>query len=158
MAYSKRSDLQAVWFVQSRKLLSQQEFWLLLVGYDHQTHSFGSRIYLVYLFIFFSVWGLAMLVLSAGFAGQILSALPFDSPLSAAIAVGGVAFIALFLLELYFASRRSPFVFSEPDTHLLCLTPVDRRIVAMIWFLGAWLGRGLFAWMGSVVLVQDCIN
>jgi hypothetical protein len=152
MASSKRDDLGAVWLVQSRKLLSQLEFWLILVGYDRRSHSFSSRIYMVYLFIFFSLWGFAVLVLLAGVAGQFLSVLPFSSPLQAAVAMGVIAFIAIFLLELYFAARSSPFVFSEPDSYLLCLTPVDRRIVATIWLLGAWVGRGLLVWPGSVVL------
>lgn len=152
MASSKRDDLGAVWLVGSRKLFSQLEFWLVMVGYDKRTHSFSSRIYLVYLFIFFSLWGFAVLVWLAGVAGQFLSVLPFGSPIQAAVTVGVVAFIAIFLLELYLAARRSPFIFSEPDSNLLCLSPVDRRIVAVIWLLGAWVGRGLVVWPGSVIL------
>lgn len=152
MAASLRTDLQAVWLVQGRKFLSRLEFWLLIVGYDRETHSFSSRIYLLYLIIFFSIWGMAVLVLLAGFAGQILSVLPFSSPTNAALAVGGIAFIVFFLLELYSASRRSPFEFSEADSQLLCFTPVDRRIVGIIWFIEAWLVRGIFLWPGFVVL------
>jgi hypothetical protein len=152
MATSARSDLGAVWLVQSRKLIAQLEFWLVLVGYDLRKHAFSSRLYVVYVIVFFSIWGFAVLTLLAGFAGQILSALPFDSPLAAAIAVGAAAIVALFLFELYIATRRSPFVFSEADSYLLALTPVDRRAVALIWFVGAWLIRSLFFWPGSIVL------
>jgi hypothetical protein len=152
MGSSRRVDLQAVWRVQSRKILSQLEFWLVLIGYDRQTHSFSSWIYLVYVFIFFSVWVFAVLGLLAGIAGQVLTALPFANPLRAAVALGAAAFVAVLLLELYFAARKSPFVFSEADAHLLCLTPVDRRVVSLVWFLAAWLGRSLLVWPGSIVL------
>jgi len=156
--FFRSADLRAVWLVRSRKLLSQLEFWLGLIGYDRQTRSFSSWIYLIYVFIFFSVWIFVVLVLLADFAGQALNALPFGSPLSAAVAVGGVAFIAAFLLELYSASRRSPFVFSEADATLLCLTPVDRRWVALAWFLGEWAARAPFLWAGAVVLGYACLE
>lgn len=146
------TDLRAVWLVRSRKLWSDAEFWLTLIGYDRKEHSFGSWIYLVYVFIFLSVWIFAALVLLADFTGQVLRALPFNSPLLAATAVGAFALTAVFLVELYAASRRSPFVFSEADATLLCLTPVDRRWVALIWFLGEWVSRGIFLWCGAVVL------
>jgi len=128
------------------------EFWLILIGYDKKEHSFGSWLYLVYVIIFLSVWTFAVLVLLADFAGQILRALPFDSPLTAAAAIGAAALTVVFLLELYSAARRSPFVFSDADATLLCLTPVDRRWVALIWFLGAWISRGIFLWCGAIVL------
>ncbi len=148
----QRNNLRAVWLVQSRKLFSKLEFWLVLIGYDRQTHSFSSWIYLVYVVIFFSVWTFVMLVLLAEFGGQVLSALPSDTPLTAALALGEITFVTLIVLELYFDSRRSPFVFSEADSHLLCQTPVDRRIVAVLWFLTDWLKRGLFLWPAAVVL------
>ena len=72
MATSARSDLGAVWLVQSRKLIAQLEFWLVLVGYDLRKHAFSSRLYVVYVIVFFSIWGFAVLTLLAGFAGQCL--------------------------------------------------------------------------------------
>jgi hypothetical protein len=152
MALSRPADLRAVWLVRWRRLLSQLEFWLVLIGYNRRRRSFSSRIYLVYVIIFFSLWIFMVLTLLADFGRQVLEALSGVAPLAAAVALGEIVFVLYFLIELYLATRRSPFVFSEPDAHLLCLTPVDRRYVAGLWLLGAWLERGLFLWPGAVVL------
>lgn len=149
---SLSNDLRAVWLVRSRKLRSDLEFWLTLIGYDRKEGSFGSWIYLVYVIIFFSVWIFAVLALLADATGQLLLALPFGSPLVSAVITGTIAVTAVFLIELYSATRRSPFVFSEADATLICQTPVDRRWVALIWFLGAWVSRGIFIWAAAVVL------
>ncbi len=146
------SDLSAVWLVRSRQMLSQLDFWLILVGYSRKSRSLSNWIYLVYVFIFFSIWIFAVLLLLADYGGQALRALPFGSPFLAAAAVGGAALLAVFLIELGSASRRSPFIFSEVDSTLLCLTPVDRRAVALIWFLHNWLVRSPFLWAGAIVL------
>lgn len=152
MALSRPADLRAVWLVRWRRLLSQLEFWLVLIGYNRRRRSFSSRIYLVYVIIFFSLWIFMVLTLLADFGRQVLEALSGAAPLAAAVALGEIVFVLYFLIELYLATRRSPFVFSESDSHLLCLTPVDRRYVAGLWLLGAWLERGLFLWPGAVVL------
>lgn len=152
MEASQSSDLRAVWIVQSRKIFSRLEFWLILIGYDRRRRSFDSWIYLVYVFIFFSIWIFVVLTFLAGVTGQMLSALPFGSPFNSAIVVGGAAFTAIYLIELYSASRRSPFLFSEADSTLLCMTPVDRRFVALSWFLNDWVVRGLLYGAGAIVL------
>lgn len=152
MESSRWNSLRAVWQVQSRRLRSKLEFWLVLIGYNRQTHSFSSFIYLVYVIIFFSVWIFAMLILLAGGGGKVLEAIPLNTPLTAALTLSEIAFGTLIVLDLYATSRRSPFVFSEADSHLLCQTPVDRPIVAIIWFLVSWLERGLFLWPVAVVL------
>jgi hypothetical protein len=152
MAFSRPADLRAVWLVRWRRLLSQLEFWLVLIGYNRRTRSFSSRIYLVYVIIFFSLWIFMVLTLLADFGRQVLEALSGVPPLAAAVALGEIVLVIYFLIELYLATRRSPFVFSEADSHLLCLSPVDRRYAAILWLLGAWLERGLFLWPGAVVL------
>jgi hypothetical protein len=152
MASSKRFDLRVVWLVMSRQLKTQLEFWLLLVDYNQKSRSISDWLYQGYLFIFAIIWGLAMLTLLADFSGQVLVAIPFTSYESTALAIGSIAFILFFLLELFSASRRSPFVFSEADAHLICQTPVDRRIVAIVWFFRAWLFRSLIIYPASIVL------
>ncbi|RPI22286.1 MAG: hypothetical protein EHM70_23990, partial [Chloroflexota bacterium] len=152
MDSSTSSDLKTVWFLYARKLINRLEFWLVLFGYERSKHSFGSPLYLVYVILFFSVWIFATLTLLADYASQVLALLPFASPLQNAVAAGIAAFVLIFLAELFFASRRSPFVFSEADAHLVCLTPVDRRAVALLWFLGEWLPRALLVSAGAVVL------
>lgn len=152
MAALRPADLRAVWLVRWRRLLSQLGFWLILIGYNRRTRSFSSRIYLVYVIIFFSLWIFMVLTLLADFGRQVLEALPGVSPLAAAVTAGEIVFVIYFLIELSLGSRRSPFVFSEADAHLLCVTPVDRRYVAVLWLLGGWLERGLLLWPGAVVL------
>jgi hypothetical protein len=152
MAASMFNDLKAVRLVWSRRLNAQLAYWLVIIGYDRETGSFSSRIYLVYVIIFFSLWIFVVLTLFAGFAGQILTQLSRRSPALAAAAAGAAGLVAYTLLELTLATRRSPFSFSEEDAHLLCMTPVDRRIVALIWLVDGWLKRGLILWPVSVVL------
>ncbi|MBE0409045.1 MAG: hypothetical protein IBX69_04860 [Anaerolineales bacterium] len=152
MAASKRIDLQTTWLVMSRKLRTQLEFWLLLVDYDREARPLSNILYQVYLFVFMSLWGLAMLTLLADFGGQALAAIPLIPAETSALAVAAVAFTLFFLLELYAATQRSPLVFSEADAHLLCQTPLDRRIVAVIWFLRAWMFRALIIWPASIMM------
>jgi hypothetical protein len=152
MESSRWNSLRAVWLVQSRKLRSKLEFWLVLIGYNRRTHSFSSFIYLVYVIIFFSVWIFVMLVFLAGIGGKVLEAIPLNTPLTTAQTLGEIAFGTFIVLDLYATSRRSPFVFSEADSHMLCQTPVDRPVVAIIWFLVSWLERGLFLWPAAIVL------
>ena len=57
--------MNAVWMVRSRQLASQIRFWVAIVGYDPRDRSIGQNIYLVYLAVFFSLWGFAILSLLA---------------------------------------------------------------------------------------------
>lgn len=152
MALLISPDLQAAWYLKWRVLFSQTEFWLVLLGYDMKKRSFDGWGYLIYVIIFISIWIFMVLLLLADIGGKVLLALPFSSPQAAAAAAGLIGFLAFFLLELYQASRRSPFVFSESDSYVLCLTPLNRRSVAMLWFTIAWLGRAMILWPGGIAL------
>lgn len=148
----RSTDRQAVWLIRSRKLAAQLEFWLVAVGYNRQKHAFDSKIYLVYLVVFFSAWVFAVLALLADAGVWVLQAVPLGAPLEEATAVALAVWVAVFLIELYGALKRSPFIFSEADATLLCMTPVDRRFVALAWFASEWLVRGLVFGAGTVVL------
>jgi hypothetical protein len=130
--------MNAIWLVRSRELASRLRFWTAIVGYDPRDHSLIHRIYLVYLIIFFSLWGFSVLTLLADVGIWVLS---FFKGLPPAIATTIIMVVALLLdavLRGYKSCRRSPFVFSEEDAGLICQTPVDRRQVAFVWLLGDW--------------------
>ena len=147
-----RADLRAVWLVRSRAVWSDLGFWLVLIGYNPRQRKISNPLYFVYAVLFFALWVFIVLTLLADYAARFLVGLPFASPQGAAIGVGVLAALALFLYELFRATQRSPFVFSDADAHLLVLTPVDRRPVALFWLLTAWLERGLGVWAGAVVI------
>ena len=56
--------MNAVWLVRWRQLASRMRFWTAIVGYDPRDHSLSHSIYLIYVIIFFSLWGFAMLAFS----------------------------------------------------------------------------------------------
>jgi hypothetical protein len=148
--------MKAVWLVRSRQLESRMRFWTAIVGYNPRDRSLSQRIYLIYVVIFFSLWGFAVLALLASLGAGLLSLLNSSSPVQAAASVMTVVLLADALLRAYKAAVSSPFVFSEEDAALICQTPVDRRQVAIAWLLGDWLPAGLPFWAGAVTLSFAC--
>jgi len=55
----------------------------------------------------------------------------------------GVVLLMSAIWQGYTSGKHSPFIFSETDAELICQTPVDRRQVALAWFLGDWIPGGL---------------
>jgi hypothetical protein len=152
MAQLRSEDIQAIWLLQSRLSFARLGFWLILAGYNPKTRSFESRAYLVYVILFFSVWTFATLTLLASAGRSVLDLLPFEGPVLSAVWLGLFGFSVYFLIQLNQSARRSPFVFSEVDTYQLCLTPLDRRPVALAWFVKDWIRTAIFIWAGAVVL------
>lgn len=118
-------------------------FWLALIGYDSRDRSLSHRIYLVYASIIMSLWGFAMLSLVAGAAATGLTGTGIGSTNQAAAGLSLLVLVVWFLYQLWQVSRRSPFVFSEEDAHLMCQTPVRRSFVAVSWFAGDWFLQAL---------------
>lgn len=142
--------MQAIWLVRSRQLTRRMKFWIAIVGYDPTDRSISHQIYLIYVIIFFSIWGFAVLALLADQMAGILSLLVVGSPVQGAITLLAVIILADFILHFYRYARRSPFVFSDDDAVLICLTPVDRRQVALTWLFGDWIPAGLPYWTAAV--------
>lgn len=153
-----REHFRAVWLVRSRILRSDLGFWLIILGYDPKSGKITNKIYLVYALIFFTLWVFMVLTLLADVAAQVLAALPFGSAPSAAVGAAALALLALFLIEFFIAAKSSPFSFSEEDAALLCQTPVDRRPVALVWFMDAWVRLGLGVWAGAVVIAYALLQ
>lgn len=152
------SDLRALWFVRSRVIFLELGYWMILLGYDLRLKRFTNRIYLVYTVIFFSIWIFALLALLADFGARLLRAIAAPSPVAAAALVGVVALLALFLVELFQATNRSPFSFSDEDALHFCTSPIDRRPVCLEWLLEAWVRSELAVGAVSVVLAYSVVE
>lgn len=148
--------MKAIWLVRSRQLMSRMRFLTAIVGYDPYDRSFSHRIYLIYVVIFFSVWGFAMLALIADQVVVVLLQFKGLSPIQASISITVVVLMVDTLLRGYLYARRSPFKFSDEDAMLICQTPVDRRQVALAWLLGDWIPAGLPYWAGVIMLSFAC--
>lgn len=135
--------MKAVWLVRLRELAGRLRFWTAIVGYDPRDRSLSQSIYLVYVVIFFSIWGFAVLALLASFGAGMLTQFKGLTPAVASTMILGVVLLIYSIWQGYKSGRRSPFIFSETDAELICQTPVDRRQVALAWFLGDWIPGGL---------------
>lgn len=132
--------MQAVWMVFSRRMAGQFAFLLVIAGHNpRKDRSWNDKLYLVYIVIFFSLWVFAVLTLFASWAAALLKMVGQQSPAVTAVNVMLLALGAIAAAKLWKAAKISPFVFSEDDALLLCLTPVSRRAVAILWFFQHWL-------------------
>ena len=150
--------MNAIWLVHSRELAARMRFWTAIVGYDPRDHSVSHRLYLLYVIIFFSLWGFSVLALLADVGIWILSFFKGLPPVLAAVFILVTGLLLDAVLRGYKACRRSPFVFSEEDAGLICQTPVDRRHVAMIWLLGDWLPACLPFMVLAVILCFSALQ
>ena len=116
----------------------------------------ASEFYLIYVIVFFSLWGFAMLALIADPLARLLTLVKGFSPVEVAVILTTAILIADVLLRSLHYARRSPFNFSEEDATQICLTPVDRRYVALAWLFGDWIPAGLPYWAGVVALSFAC--
>ncbi len=144
--------MKAVWLVRSRQLMRRIKFWIMIVGYDPGDRSITHRVYLIYVVIFFSLWGFAVLALFADQVALFLSWLGITDPVRTAIVFTAGILLTDVLVQCYRYAKRSPFKFSEDDASLICLTPVDRRQVALAWMFGEWIPAGLPYWAFTVTL------
>jgi hypothetical protein len=142
--------MKPVWMVRSRQIAQKLSFWLMLIGYDPHDHSLSHRIYLIYASIFMSLWGFAMLTLAAGATATMLTSIGNGSANQAAVQISLLLLGVWSLYQLWQVSRRSPFIFSEEDAHLICQTPVSRSVVTICWFVGDWFTQALPFWVVSV--------
>jgi hypothetical protein len=144
--------VKAAWFLRSRQLQASLRFWLAITGYNSRDRSFSNRLYFVYLVIFFSLWGLALLALVSSAALQGLQMLSPTNPVFAAAAGLGLLLSGWWFLKLWSAARRSPIRFNEEDAVLVCQTPLPRPAVAAAWFIGDAPVSGIPFWGVAVTL------
>jgi hypothetical protein len=144
--------VRAVWMVRIPKVKGQITFWLSALGYQYQDRSITNRLYLLYFLAFWSVWILAVFFLLAGGIAAVIESAQVDNPNLTLALAGAFIFLIWVLVDLSRVSRSSPFIFSEADVHLICQTPINRRSLALVWFLSDWFETAIIFWVGAVVL------
>lgn len=144
--------MNAVHWLRTRQEKSELYYWLSIVSYDEDDHSFSNRVYLIYLFIFFSIWLFAVLTYFAKGGAAILNLINADEPTHAAVFLEILILGGWNLLALWQSLKRCPILFSEQDAAWLCQTPVNRRTVVMRWFFLPWLKSAVPFWLLTVII------
>ena len=144
--------MRAVWMVRLPRIKGGIGYWLSALGYRYQDRSIINRIFFLYFLVFWSAWIFAVFALLSGAIATILETAQIENPTHALALIGAIIFIIWVLVELFRVSRRSPFIFSEADLHLVCQTPINRRYVALVWFLSAWIEYAILFSAGGVIL------
>jgi hypothetical protein len=143
--------MQPIWMLYSRRIFSRLAYWLSTLGYNARDRSLNNRLYLVYFIVFWVVWvGAVFAMLAEGLAGGLVL-LP-HAPEKIAAALGELSLAGWGFVLLWQVTRRSPFVFTEEDSTLVCQTPADRRGIGLALFLQSWLWTSLPFITGAVVL------
>lgn len=144
--------MNAVHWLRTKQEESEFIYWLSIVSYDKDDHSFNNHAYFVYLLLFFSVWLFVMLTFLAQSGAVILKIINANDPVSAA------TFLEILILGVWnlFALRQSlkhcPISFSEQDAEWLCQMPVNRSIVVMRWFILPWLKSAMLIWLLTITI------
>jgi hypothetical protein len=150
--------MNAVWFVRSKELAGRFRFWTAIVGYDPRDRSLNQNLYLIYVVIFFSIWGFAMLALLADQAAILLSTVQGQTASMVSVVGMAILIILEFITAGYRAGKRSPFTFSEADAELICQTPLNRGQVALAWYFGEWIGSGMIFVALGVIFRYACLE
>ena len=127
-----------VWTLYTRRFGQRLGYWLSALGLNWRDQSTTNRLYMLYFFAFWAVWAVAVFALLGGWIAAILGLFPAGAPPQIALGLAEISLVGWALYSLWRASRRSPFVFTEEDAHLVCQTPVSRAGVALALFLLNW--------------------
>ena len=141
--------------IRFKQVSSSVNYWLAVVGYDSHDRSVLTRLYLFYVFAFFSVWTLAVMFLASDVMANTLSPLLASQGIAYSdivLTLGTLLLVLWSLYSIYRAANRSPLVFSAEDAHLLCQTPADRRLVTLAWFFGEWPSSVILFLVGAVTV------
>ena len=144
--------MKAVWFVRSRQFGSALKFALAIISYDPNDTLLSQILYLVYAFLFFSVWGLAVLAWFASGASALLQLPGLGQPSQVAGEIMLVLIAIWWVATLLNAIQHSPARFDARDAMLICMTPVSRPAVIFAGFANSSLSSGAPFWAISTVL------
>ncbi len=142
-----------VWTLYARRLGQRLGYWLSALGFNWRDQSTSNRLYLLYFLGFWMLWAVMAFTLVGGWIAAILGL--FQATITPAAIALGLAEISLAgwgLFSLWRASRRSPFVFTEEDAHLVAQTPVSRAAVALALFLLNWYEAAFPFAVGTVAI------
>jgi hypothetical protein len=147
-----RPSRDPVWILFRRRTFSRLAYWCRVLGFELRDRSPANRFYFFYFFAFWLAWVVAVFaMLGAALAGY-LKSLPAISPPALAVLFAAFVLAGWGLVQLWQVTGRSPFVFGEPDSYLLCQTPANRRSVGLAWFLMDWFGTVLPFAGGAILL------
>lgn len=144
--------MNAAWYLRSRQLRASLRFWISITGYDINERSGSNYGYLVYLILFFAVWGLVVLSLLSSAAAGALQLIAPTAPGTATVWIVAIPLLGWWLWTLFGAARRSPVRFSAEDAALVCASPTPRPGVIFSWSLSDWLLAAVPFWGLAVVL------
>jgi hypothetical protein len=144
--------MDPVWTLFSRRTFAQLAYWLSVLGYNLRDRTRTNRFYFIYFCIFWLIWITAVFALLGASGANFVRSLPVGSPSALAVRIGVFSIMVWSWIQLWQATGRSPFVFSEEDAYLLCQTPVSRRKVGLAWFLQSWIGTALPFAAGAIVI------
>jgi hypothetical protein len=132
-----------VWTLVRRRISTGLAYWLSAMGYDLKDRSISNRAYFIYFLLFWLAWFVAVFALLGGGIASFLNLLQPASANSLIVSICVYGLILWLLIQLWLVTHRSPFVFSEEDAYLLCMTPVSRQKVSLGWFLQGWLATAV---------------
>lgn len=144
--------MRAAHWVRSRQEERELAYWLALAFYDPRDRSLNNRIYLIYLILFFSIWTFITLTFFASGGAFILGQLAPGDPARAALFVEVLLLGQWSACGFWQAAKRSPVVFSDQDSYLICQTPVNRWHVTLRWLPLPWLRSAVPFWLAAVTL------
>lgn len=144
--------MRAIHWVRSKQEIYELTYLLSFAAYNPQDRSLTNRLYLVYLFIFFSIWTFIVLVFFASGGAFLLQLLNPIDPTSAAIFVEILVLMVWSLVTYWLALKRSPVVFSEEDAFLICQMPLNPRLIILRWLPMPWLNSAIPFWFLAVTL------
>lgn len=136
------TDQRAVLMIRFRHIQSRIRYWLTMVGIQREENLLASLVYLIYLTLIFGAWLAGMMFLASDVlvngAAPLLASTGLSLP-DLVPPLGALLFLAWSAYTIYKATLRSPLIFSKIDAALLCQTPADRRIVALVWLAETWI-------------------
>jgi hypothetical protein len=125
-------------WLRSRQEKQEINYWLSF-AYDFKDKSLSNRLYLLYLIIFFSIWWFIVLVFFADAGASILTFLKPEAPVYGALALEIIILLFWWVITAFKAVWRSPVIFTEEDSYLVCQMPLKPQNIVLRWFIMPWI-------------------
>ena len=83
-----RPEVEPVWFLFRRRVISRLEYWCLILGFSSaRPLALSNRLYFIYFFLFWVAWAMAVFTLCASNLVDFLALLPSVAPSLTSVAV-----------------------------------------------------------------------
>jgi hypothetical protein len=130
--------MRAIHWIRSRQESEELAYWTSFVNFDPKDRSFNSKIYLVYLLVFFSLWWFIVMIWFADAGAMLMTAIYPASPVSLAVALVLVVLLVWFVISMIQSLKRSPVEFSGEDAYLVCQMPLNPQKLVLRWMAMPW--------------------